>query len=56
MLRVRLDLFVIGATPLGIIAVFVQVELDCLNDPTVRPIPDGFTEVGVRPNTCKSVR
>lgn len=56
MLRVRLDLFVIGTTPLGIMAVFVHVELDCLNDPTVRPIPDGFAKMGVRPTTCKSAR
>ena len=45
MLAVQLDLFVVGAMPSGILAVFVHIGLDCLNDPTARPIPSGTGEV-----------
>ncbi len=41
MLSVQLNMFHFGAMPLGILSVIVQIELDCSNDPTTRPIPSG---------------
>ncbi len=54
MLRVRLDLFVVGAMPSGDLAVFVEVELDCLNDPTAQPIPSGNPQIVVDINAHKA--
>lgn len=45
MLAVQLDLFVVGSMPFGILAVFVHVGLDCLNDLTARPIPGGNNQM-----------
>lgn len=45
MLSVQLDMLVAGAMPIGIMAVFVRVELDCFNDPTAWPIPTGPCEM-----------
>lgn len=48
MLVVQFYLFVVGEVPLGILAVFVHVELDCLNDPTAWPIPSGSGKMVTR--------
>lgn len=53
MLAVRLYLFVVGATPYGIIAVFVHVELDSLNVQTTRPISGGMSKNGCEPNVLQ---
>lgn len=45
MLAVQLDLFVVGSMPSGISAIFVHVGLDCLNDLTARPIPNGTDQM-----------
>ena len=56
MLSVQFALFVVSDMPTGIFAVFVHMELDCLNDPTTQPCLGGNREMGAKFGSTRPIR
>ena len=53
MLSVQFYLFIVSDMPSGIFAVSVQMELDCLNDPTTQPVLSGNRKMGAKYGTTR---
>lgn len=56
MLSVQFYLFIVSDMPSGIFAVSVQMELDCLNDPTTQPFLGGNREMGAKFGSTRPIR